>query len=276
VTPTGYLHSRCFEEVAISLKEAFAALGFEVPIVTDAAAVEGIGVVLGANLLPDVQAPLPKSLILYNLEQVQNDSIWLNGKYLELLKRYPVWDYSERNIAALKSMGITQVALCGIGYMPGLTRIAPAAKDIDVLFLGSVNERRRQVFDQIKAQGKTVLTPFGCYGAERDAFIARAKILLNLHFYEAQVFEIVRVSYLLANKCCVVSESGQDTALESALKGAVALVPYDRLAQACLTLLEDDARRAQVAQAGFDCFSRISQVPMLKRALEITLAGVYL
>ena len=39
-------------------------------------------------------------------------------------------------------------------------------------------------------------------------WIARSKIVLNLHQYDAQVFEIVRVSYLLANRRAVVSERG--------------------------------------------------------------------
>ncbi len=33
VTPPGYIHSRCFEEVALSLQEAFEALGYDVPMV---------------------------------------------------------------------------------------------------------------------------------------------------------------------------------------------------------------------------------------------------
>ena len=46
------------------------------------------------------------------------------------------------------------------------------------------------------------------YGADRDALLARSKIVINMHQHDAQVFEIVRVSYLLANRRTVVSERG--------------------------------------------------------------------
>ncbi len=267
VSPPGYLHSRCFEEAALALREAFAALGFDAPVVTDPAHIRGRAVTLGANLLPRLSEPLSPELILYNLEQVQRDSPWLKSGYIDLLRRYPVWDYSERNIAELKAYGVT-AALCGIGYMPGLTRIPKAAEDIDVLFVGSMNPRRYAVLERIARRGKNVVAPFNIYGEQRDAFIARAKLVLNLHFYEAQVFEIVRVSYLLANRKCVVSESGYDEALEAQLKAGVAFAPYDDLADTCLQLLDNASERARLAAAGFERFSSMSQVPLLKRALD--------
>jgi hypothetical protein len=39
-----------------------------------------------------------------------------------------------------------------VGYVPELERIRPApAEDIDVLFFGSVNDRRQRVLDQLRA-----------------------------------------------------------------------------------------------------------------------------
>jgi hypothetical protein len=108
---------------------------------------------------------------------------------------------------------------------------------------------------------------FNRYGEERDALIARAKIVLNLHYFDAQVFEIVRVSYLLANRKCVVSETGRDTALEGPLREGIAFAPYDSLAQTCVRLLQDEAARRRLAEAGFNCFRACPQVPMLERAL---------
>jgi hypothetical protein len=264
VSPPGYSHSRCFEEVALALSEAFAALGTPAPVVTDVRAVRGRAIVLGGNILPFWNVPLPPDLVLYNLEQIGPDT---DAEYLALLRRHPVWDYSARNIAALAAMGIA-ARLCGIGYMPGLTRIAPAAQDIDVLFIGSSSPRRQQALKRIAATGAQVATGFDFYGAERDGAIARARIVVNLHFYEAKVFEIVRVSYLLANRVCVVSEEGADKALEAPLKDGVAFAPYDALPAACARLLADAAARAALAQKGFECMSALSQVPMLERALK--------
>ena len=268
VTPEHYLHSRCFEEVALSLREAFDELGYDAPVVTNPAQITGRPIVLGANLLPNIGGALPNDMILYNLEQVQEDSVWINGAYMALLKAHPVWDYSERNITALKAMGVADITLCGIGYMPGLTRIAGAPKDIDVLFVGSTNDRRLAVLNALAATGVKVVAGYNCYGAERDALIARAHIVINLHFYEAQLFEIVRVSYLLANRICVVSETGNDSGLEASLASAIAFAPYDGLVETCKRLLADPQERARVAQNGFDRFRTMSQVPMLQHALD--------
>jgi hypothetical protein len=268
VTPPGYAHSRCFEEVALSLHEAFAALGMDAPIVTDAADIKGTAITLGPHLLERV--PYPQNLVLYNLEQVYQNPRLMTPSYVELLKRFPVWDYSARNITSMAQSGL-RASLCGIGYVPGLTRI-PAApvRDIDVLFIGSMNERRGQVLEQIAAQGAIVHVAFDSYGAERDALIARAKIVLNVHFYQAKLFEIVRVSYLLANRACVVSETGLDSELESPFLGGVAFAGYGELAQACLRLLGVDGARERIAQKGFEQMRALSQVDMLKRALAAT------
>jgi hypothetical protein len=98
VSPPGYLHSHAFDEIALSLKNGFAELGFKVPIVRDAQEISGKAIVLGCNLLPHHKGALPRNLILFNLEQIQVGSPWLSPAYLELLKRYPVWDYSYHNM----------------------------------------------------------------------------------------------------------------------------------------------------------------------------------
>ena len=86
-----------------------------------------------------------------------------------------------------------------VGYVPELTRVAAApAEDIDILFHGSMNERRNNVISQLRQAGLNAHTVFGMYGPARDALIARSKVVLNMHYYEANIFELVRVSYLLA------------------------------------------------------------------------------
>ncbi|WP_304186820.1 hypothetical protein [Phenylobacterium aquaticum] len=273
VTPAGYTHSRGFEEVAAGLSEAFADLGFDAPVVTRLDQIAGRAVVLGANLLAGHPGVRPPGLVLYNLEQVQAGSAWMTPQYLDLLRAYPVWDYSARNIAALAEQGIA-ATLCGIGYAPGLSRIAPAPdQDVDVLFIGSMNARRRAALDDLAARGVRVKAAFDLYGAARDALIARARIVINIHYYEAQVFEIVRVSYLLANRVCVVSETGLDDELEAPLREGIAFAPYQGLTQACLDLLADPARRQALGQAGFAAFSARPQAPMLRAALGALTRG---
>jgi len=266
VSPPNYIHSQAFDEVALGFNAAFRVLGLEAEIVRDSSRLGDVTIVLGCNLLSAVPVPAGKRLILFNLEQITTNSPWLTEVYLALLRRFPVWDYSEGNIAELARMGI-RAEHCGIGYMPELTRIAPVPEDLDVLFVGSVNDRRIAVLKQLATQGVNVEARFNIYGAERDAFVARSKIILNVHFYESRVFEIVRVSYLLANRKCVVSESGADTAFEKRFEPGIAFAAYDKLAETCVRLLQNPAARREMADAGFERIKALPQTEYLRRAL---------
>ena len=111
-------------------------------------------------------------------------------------------------------MGLPRPTYVPIGYVPELTRIAPAPEDIDVLFYGALSERRYAVLRDLHDRGLRVKWLLGAFGASRDAWIARSKIVINVHYWEAKIFEIARVSYLLANRRAVVSERGADPTLE--------------------------------------------------------------
>jgi len=269
VSPPGTVNSACFTEVVLALREGFGALGLDVPVVTDPAAVRGRALVVNPNLL-DIRSAPPESLILYNLEQVSSTSGWFDSVYLGMLRRFPVWDYSPLNIELLRQQGVN-ATLCEIGYAPGLSRIVrAAAPDIDVVFVGTFHKRRAAVLQELHDAGCNVVASSQCFGAERDALFARARIVLNLHIVDAKIFEIVRCSYLLANRLCVVSETGGDEALEAPLRGGVAFAAYDDLVSTCLALLGDDDARAQIAGTGFALFSARPQAAMLARAIAAT------
>ncbi|MEZ5542625.1 MAG: hypothetical protein R3F42_11345 [Pseudomonadota bacterium] len=268
VTPPGYRHSGAFHEVALGLQGGFRELGINAPIVTSRERLSGRVVVLGANLLPGMPGvKLPGKSIIYNLEQITPGSEWLSTAYLKLLRRHCVWDYSRYNMEQLVQLGVDRLVHCPLGYSERLTRITHAnEKDIDVLFYGSMNERRQQVLRQLDGSGLRTEALFGVYGEERDSWIARSRIVLNIHYYPAKIFEIVRISYLLANRVCVVSEeSPPDSALESVQDGIVQ-APLDQLAASCHALIADNAWEC-MAQRGFAAFAGSRQSEHLRAAL---------
>lgn len=268
VQPPGYAHSAAFLEVAESLLFALRRLGQDVSIAT--APVAGRrSIVLGSNLLPGHPLALEQDAILYNLEQIEPGSSWLSPAFLDLLRRYQVWDYSARNAARYPEMGLRAPRVVPVGFVPELTRIAPREEDIDVLFYGSMNERRQRVLDGLAAAGLRVHTAFGVYGEPRDQLIARAKVVLNVHYYEAKVFEVVRVSYLLANGRCVVSERGGDPAEEREFEKGVAFSAYGDLVETCLRLCRDEAARRGLAEEGKRAFCRRDLRVPLAAALGI-------
>jgi len=265
-TQPGFVHSEAFREVAESVHHGLRALGHD-SVLSDRTDLPGRRhIVFGSNLISAKDCRLPRGSILYNLEQIYDDSPWLTKDLIALFRRHTVWDYSLANIEALARYGI-EARHVPIGYVPELTRIPPAPyRDIDVLFVGSIVERRLAVLQALHERGANVIPAFGVYGAERDELIARAKIVLNVHMYEAKVFEVVRVSYLLANRCFVVSERGLDLAGERPYEEGIAFVEYHELVNACLQYLADERARDRTARRGFELFTE-RRVPDLLRAV---------
>lgn len=268
VSPRGYQHGATFREVGELLEYGLRALGHDV-VLTDALRPPGRRViVLGANLLRGVEERPAEDAILYNLEQLEPGSPWFDARVVDLLRRHAVWDYSARNAARYPELGLAPPRVVPIGYAPVLTRIPPApAEDVDVLFYGSPSERRRRVLDALRARGLRVEAVFGLYGAARDRLVARSKVVLNVHFYDAKVFEIVRVSYLLANRRCVVSERGADAEEERAFEGGVAFAAYEELVEACLRLVGDAAARERIAAEGFRRMAARDEAALLAGAI---------
>lgn len=276
VSPVNYIHSKAFTEVATAIRDALAELGHDCRVVTSSFECRGRTIVLGANLLNHITLQdIPKDIIIWNMEQIFEGSPWLSRDYLDLLRgwhgsyniksnhKIEIWDYSQANIDVLTGMGI-KASLCEIGYMPCLSTIESVEPEIDVLHVGSITDRRMKIINDLAAAGAKVHFAFGVYGKERDDLIAKSKIVLNVHFYESRVFEIVRCSHLMANKKCIVSETGSGG--ERYNEGIV-FVEYDGIVDCCVALLGDDHTRKAIAQKGFEIFSKRSQVEFLRGVL---------
>ena len=267
ITPPGYVHSQAFSELAESLHHALLALGHDSVLSTRTDNRRRRHIVFGANLLVKRPQPLPEDSILYNLEQLGPDSPWDTPAYRELLSRYRVWDYAQSNIRRLAEHGIAAEHL-PVGWMPQLKRIPERGRDVDVLFYGVVNQRRADALDALVARGLRLHVLTDVYGRERDAWIARSRVVLNLHHYAANLFEVVRVSYLLGNGVCVLSERGDDAELEQPYQGAVAFTDYADLPDACLALVRDPARQDQLRHSAVEAMARLDLRSLLQPRLE--------
>jgi tetratricopeptide (TPR) repeat protein len=272
VTPPGYVHVRALRELAESLHFGLIALG-RVSQMASHAQDQRIHIVLGAHLLSAHEVPIPSDAILYNTEQVEQSKTWMTSRYLELLRSHTVWDYSRANVAALRRLGVDDIQHVPVGYVAQLTRIEAAPEDVDVVFVGSINDRRARILHELAQRGFSVKALCGVYGAERDAWLARGRIILNTHFYDGSPFEIVRVSYLLANTRFVVSESTPGDADELDLAQGVALAPYERLVETCSRYLERPEERRRIAEAGLERMRSRRMDVILQSALGGALAG---
>jgi hypothetical protein len=173
-------------------------------------------------------------------------------------------------VDALRDLGIGNTRLCRIGYVSEISHISQLPdddQDIDVLFYGSINSRRSSILDHLKKKGLKVRSLFGAYGMRRDRFIARSKIVVNIHFYDTKVMEILRLSYLMANKRFVISERGNDELLERPFEEGMVFVDYDSIVDGCLAYIEKPAERRKIADKGFQIFRTCDQTAYLRQAL---------
>lgn len=258
VKPVDFEFVEGFRDVMESLQEGLLELGHSVPIHVNQLAPGSTPILFGAHHLDaESVTRLPADTIIYNLEQLAAGYPWFIPSYLELLRRYSVWDFSPRNIAFLRDSGIAPDArLVPIGYSPCLTRIAAAAQDVDVLFFGVQSPRRLKVLAALGEAGLKVVALNNVWGRERDSWISRAKIVLNMHNQDDGEFEVVRVLYLLANRKAVVCEVANPDQVPLDLRQSVIPSNIADIVAACLAAVRHEGLRNVVAAAGFHAVTR--------------------
>ncbi|MDR3298437.1 MAG: methyltransferase domain-containing protein [Candidatus Accumulibacter sp.] len=271
IQPENFVHSAALAELAETLMYGLGALNCAVQFNINGMVDDRVNIVLGAHLLDaGTMNAIPPETILYNSEQIDDRSARIMPAYLDLLKKCEVWDYNQENHRRLKERGVHNAKYVPIGYVPQLTRISVGVpQDIDVLFYGSINERRRAILEELIQKGLRVEFLHGVYREERDLYIARSKVILNLHYHDANIFEIVRVSWLLANEKAVVAECGDPTALEADIREAIRAVPYDRLVETCMELVANAEERNKLSRNGLEIFSRRGESEILAQALGL-------
>lgn len=265
-SPMGYIHAHAFDEVAEAIDAGLQELGHESERRLGTFAADRVNIIFGAHLMPRDVSPYPGS-VLFNLEQVIPGALWLTAEYLELMKRFPVWDYSAANVAALRARGVQNAAYVPVGYARCLERIQPHTEDVDVLFYGCVNDRRRIVLETLRQRGVRVQCLYGVFGEERDKMIARAKVVLNVHFYQGARLEVARCFYLLVNGKFVVTEAADDLEL-SGLADGMAVAPYAQLAERCSFYLAAAHQRARIARRGQEIMKARPQKALLQEVVS--------
>ncbi len=251
ILPPDNPHSLCFREVGLLLLSALKANGCHCDFTFNQLAPDRINIVLGYHLLQWQESLKNIRYIPYQLEQLHTKEFPFSPNMENVLRHgLTIWDYSEKNISFLKDLGLTAHHLVP-GYHENLEMIRPATQqNIDILFYGSIGERRKIILEQLHdlCQLKTL---FGIYGEKRDKWICRAKINLNIHHYSKQIFEAVRVSYLLNNQCFVLSETSVNYCYD---KVALTMTGYENIVDSCVAWLNQPATLKEKAAQNYHDF----------------------
>lgn len=269
VKPDNYIHSYAFLELGELLYFSLKELGHEVSFGFNNIEPSAINILIGCHLLdPSFIAQIPSSTIILNTEQVYGETDW-NKPIFAWAKHFQIWDYSPKNIEKLNQLGVDRTKLFRIGFQKELARLdLSGPKDIDVLFYGSVNERRKAIIDGLEARGLKVKVLFGVYGKDRDEWIERSKVVLNHHYYESQIFEIVRVFYLLTNSVAVIGEVNDTTAIDSIYQEGIYASRYEDLISHCVELASNQVLRDQIQAKALRAISQYPQTLFTQEALS--------
>lgn len=224
VQPKGYVHSLGFLDQARYFRHQFRRMGAEVTIGKNRLRHDAVNFVFGAHLgfVPDLRNR--HSCIFVNLEQLGQGGAAVSPDYLQLLKTSAVVDYDADNIAAYASHpeDVMVVPFLYAPYLDQPDAIPLEQRPIDVLFIGSMNERRQAMIQAIESTGVQVSMFDGAlYGPERDAYIRQAKAVFNAHFYESSRFEQARASLCLSQGTPVISERREQARPHAAFEDSV-------------------------------------------------------
>ncbi|MCC6262356.1 MAG: glycosyltransferase family 1 protein [Bryobacterales bacterium] len=165
-----------------------------------------------------------------------------------------------------------------VGYLPEMGRDLHSERDIDVLFLGSLDvPRRNRILKSLRKQGVS-LAAYGdwknpaYWGESRTVLVNRAKILLNLP-RTAGEYSGIRILLGLANKSLVVSEPIYDP--HPYIPGThFVMGALEEIPGLISRYLEDDAARMEIVDAGYRAaLNEFSMERSLQRILEIVAAN---
>jgi hypothetical protein len=263
VQPENYIHSWAFLELGELIHYSLQELGYESILSTNNIAPHFKNIIIGCHLLdPSAISKLPSNTVILNTEQVYGEATPWSQNIFTWSKNFEIWDYSTRNIEKFDELHIKTVKHFRIGFQKELARLDNSKpKEVDILFYGCINDRRKKILDQLVAKGLKVKALFGIYGTERDQWIERSKIVLNCHFYESHIFEIVRVFYLLTNSVAVVGEVNGSTSIDEMCLKGICSAEYSGLIHKCQEIICSDEIRSVVQN---NAYKSIYEYPQKK------------
>ncbi|ALP40864.1 hypothetical protein WL1483_1445 [Aeromonas schubertii] len=210
---------------------------------------DGFRDVLHIVICPQMFPVLPGQYIAYQLEQSVS-SRWFTDDYFSRLENaVAVFDYSLMNISFLQEKGLSYRHLY---HLPvGLLMqddIADDEESVDVLFYGDINNERRRKYISELQKKFSVKVVSDLFGESLYNEMAKAKVVVNIHYYEGALLETTRIYECLSQNRIIVSEESVDMNEHSVLLPLVDFVPINdvqKMVERVQHWVSDSARRRQ-------------------------------
>ena len=150
-----YSHHKVFNEIVKGMLYCLNKNNFDCTLVKTINKLDNdLYIILGLNGFKS-RNDTPKNYIAVQLEQTGvTETPWLTQEYYAILDNaIEVWDYSKVNIVNFSRVVTScPIKFLPLLYMPSLTHQnrLKQKKDIDILFMGAMNDKRRLFIDKLK------------------------------------------------------------------------------------------------------------------------------
>ncbi|WP_456070129.1 glycosyltransferase family protein [Haemophilus paraphrohaemolyticus] len=193
---------------------------------------EGFGEGLHFVVCPQMFSFLPKHYVAYQLEQSVS-SRWFTKNYLQKLDyAYKVFDYSLENIKYLENKGINRkdIYFMPISYNSGYADLIGVENEqYDVLFYGDSSNIRRKKYLTSLAEDFNLRIVSNLFGEELYKELSKAKIIVNIHYYDGALLETTRLYECLSLNKFIISETSSDIHNHSELQPCVEFVEINNI-----------------------------------------------
>ncbi len=184
---------------------------------------------------------LPKNTILYNLESFFHKNLWYNKSLKYFYNNYNVVDYSNNNAKKITNLGINIK-----GYFPiffNIIKKKKIKKEIDILFVGSLNKRRKKILYKLKKKGLNVYASDNIKSpTQLKRLIIKSKIFLNIHYFGPREIEQVRINPNLSTDCIILSEKSLYKSENIFFSKFIKLCKYSNLVDEALNILKNQRK----------------------------------
>lgn len=174
-------------------------------------------------ICPQMFQKLPRLYFAYQLEQ--RDSKWFTEEYFEKLRNaVAVFDYTIENIKYLFKNGFDYKQVYYLPIQSHEVELVKEEHQYDVLFYGDPDSDRRKKFLEAIAGKFNLKVCVNVFGQDLIEEIKKAKVVVNIHFYEDALLETTRISQLLSMGKLIVSERGINSEEQQEFEDLVSFV----------------------------------------------------
>ena len=163
---------------------------------------------------------LINKIIIYQIEQLnQNNFVYnqLSSNVINIMKKcYALFDYSKVNInyypKELKENVKLVSPIIKNNNLSNNENTENYKKNITILFIGTLNERRRKILYALKRYNiynnlnYNIVIVSKVFNDELIQIIKKSKIIINIHYFNNALLELFRIHDLLSYNCKILSE----------------------------------------------------------------------